>query len=68
MISDHSSLSNVFDAILETHKGFGPGSSSGFQKAERMFDGAMPDNDVTLPFLANRTFDLHYEEQSRGRR
>jgi quercetin dioxygenase-like cupin family protein len=51
----------VLDGILKTHAGtFGPGSFVWFPEGMLMEHGATQDNDVTLLFITNKPFDIHY--------
>jgi quercetin dioxygenase-like cupin family protein len=51
----------VLDGLLKTHAGtFGPGSFIWFPEGMLMEHGATPDNDVTILFITNKEFDIHY--------
>ena len=53
----------VLDGVLNTHTGsYGPGSFVWFPEGEVMFHGATPDNSVTVLFITNKAFDIHFEE------
>lgn len=53
----------VLDGILVTHVGsFGPGSFVWFPEGELMHHGATPENDVTLLFITNKPFDIHFHD------
>ena len=59
----------VLDGLLKTHAGtFGPGSFIWFPEGMLMEHGATPDNDVTILFITNKEFDIHYafEDDERG--
>ncbi len=54
----------VLDGVLQTHTGsYGPGSFVWFPEGEVMFHGATTDNDVTILFITNKPFDIHFQEQ-----
>lgn len=51
----------VLDGVLVTHTGsYGPGSFVWFPEGELMHHGATDDNDVTLLFITNKPFDIHF--------
>lgn len=53
----------VLDGVLMTHTGaYGPGSFVWFPEGELMYHGATDDNDVTLLFITNKAFDIHFEQ------
>lgn len=60
----------VLDGILKTHAGsYGPGSFLWFPEGMWMEHGATDDNDVTVLFITNKPFDIHYrfeDEQEQG--
>jgi quercetin dioxygenase-like cupin family protein len=55
----------VLEGTLVTHRGeFGPGSFVWFPEAEVMSHGATADSDVTVLLVSNKSFSIHYVEQS----
>ncbi len=53
----------VLDGVLVTHTGsYGPGSFVWFPEGEVMFHGATEDNDVTMLFITNKPFDIHFQQ------
>jgi quercetin dioxygenase-like cupin family protein len=59
----------VLDGLLKTHAGtFGPGSFIWFPEGMSMEHGATSDNDVTILFITNKEFDIHYafEDEERA--
>ena len=53
----------VLEGTLVTHEGsFGPGSFVWFPEGMKMEHGAMQDNDVTVLFLTNKKFEIHYQQ------
>jgi quercetin dioxygenase-like cupin family protein len=51
----------VLDGALRTHAGdFGPGSFIWFPEGMLMPHGATPDNDVSVLFITNKPFDIHF--------
>jgi quercetin dioxygenase-like cupin family protein len=62
----------VLDGILKTHEGtFGPGSFVWFPEGMLMEHGATEANDVTVLFITNKPFDIHYafeDEEQRDSR
>ncbi|MES2148976.1 MAG: cupin domain-containing protein [Pseudomonadota bacterium] len=54
----------VLDGVLQTHAGaFGPGSFAWFPEGIEMQHGATQDNDVTMLFITNKPFDVHYRSE-----
>jgi len=52
----------VLEGTLQTHEGsHGPGSFVWFPEGESMEHGATPDGDVTVLFITNKPFDIHYK-------
>ncbi len=51
----------VLDGTLATHAGrFGPGSFLWFPEGMVMEHGATPEADVTVLFITNKPFEIHY--------
>jgi hypothetical protein len=51
----------VLEGVLKTHAGtFGPGNFVWFPEGMVMEHGATPENDVTILFITNKPFDIHY--------
>ena len=51
----------MLDGVLKTHAGtFGPGNFIWFPEGMLMEHGATPDIDVTILFITNKEFDIHY--------
>ena len=51
----------VLEGTLVTHKGnFGPGSFVWFPEGEVMEHGASGAGDVTVVFITNKPFEIHY--------
>jgi len=51
----------VLEGTLQTHEGsYGPGSFVWFPEGESMEHGATADGDVTVLFITNKPFDIHY--------
>jgi len=51
----------VLEGTLVTHAGsFGPGNFIWFPAGIEMEHGATAENDVTVLFITNRKFDIHY--------
>ena len=51
----------VLDGTLVTHRGeFGPGSFVWFPEGEAMMHGASAKSDVTVVFITNKPFEIHY--------
>ena len=51
----------VLEGRLVTHKGtYGPGSFVWFPEGETMEHGASADGDVTVLFITNKPFEIHY--------
>ncbi len=51
----------VLEGVLKTHAGtFGPGDFVWFPEGMVMEHGATPENDVTILFITNKPFDIHY--------
>lgn len=54
----------VLDGILQTHAGnFSPGSFVWFPEGMEMWHGATQDNNVTMLFITNKPFDIHYNSE-----
>jgi quercetin dioxygenase-like cupin family protein len=54
----------VLDGVLRTHAGtFGPGSFIWFPEGTLMEHGATEDNDVTILFITNKAFEIHYASE-----
>ncbi len=52
----------VIEGVLQTHQGsFGPGHFVWFPEGEVMEHGATADGDVTVLFLTNKPFQIHYK-------
>jgi quercetin dioxygenase-like cupin family protein len=52
----------VVEGTLRTHEGLhGPGSFVWFPEGEWMEHGATADGDVTVVFITNKPFEIHYE-------
>jgi quercetin dioxygenase-like cupin family protein len=57
----------VLEGVLVTNHGkFGPGSFVWFPEGEAMFHGASADGDVTVVFITNKPFEIHYTEDTRS--
>ena len=55
----------VLEGILVTHRGeFGPGSFVWFPEGDVMFHGASAHGDVTVVFITNKPFEIHYTSTS----
>jgi len=55
----------VLEGTLVTHDGsFGPGTFGWFPEGMKMEHGATQHNDVTVLFLTNKKFEIHYEPSS----
>ena len=53
----------VLEGTLVTHDGtFGPGSFVWFPEGMLMQHGATQDQDVTVLFITNKTFEIHYQK------
>lgn len=53
----------VLEGTLATHAGsYGPGSFVWFPEGTRMEHGASPEGDVTVLFITNKPFEIHYVE------
>jgi len=51
----------VLESTLVTHQGsFGPGNFVWFPEGMKMEHGATQDTDVTVLFLTNKKFEIHY--------
>jgi quercetin dioxygenase-like cupin family protein len=51
----------VLEGTLVTHKGrYGPGSFVWFPEGEEMEHGASAEGDVTVVFITNKPFAMHY--------
>ncbi|WP_214364446.1 cupin domain-containing protein [Pseudonocardia sp. H11422] len=58
----------VLDGVLQTHAGsFGPGNFVWFPEGMLMEHGATQDEDVTVLFITNKPFDIHYAFEDEGR-
>ena len=52
----------VLEGTLVTHAGcYGPGSFVWFPEGTRMQHGASADQDVTVLFITNKHFEIHYQ-------
>lgn len=52
----------VLEGTLQTHEGsHAPGSFVWFPEGESMEHGATEDGDVTVLFITNKPFDIHYK-------
>lgn len=52
----------VLEGTLVTHRGeFGPGSFVWFPEGELMTHGASAAGDVTVVFITNKPFEIHYK-------
>jgi quercetin dioxygenase-like cupin family protein len=53
----------VLEGTLQTHEGrYGPGYFVWFPEGNRMEHGATADEDVTVLFITNKPFDIHFEQ------
>jgi quercetin dioxygenase-like cupin family protein len=53
----------VLEGTLVTHEGsFAPGTFVWFPEGMKMEHGATQDNDVTVLFLTNKKFEIHYQQ------
>lgn len=51
----------VLEGTLVTHRGeYGPGSFVWFPEGEAMEHGATAEEDVTVLFITNKAFEIHY--------
>lgn len=51
----------VLDGVLDTHQGqYGPGSWVWFPEGGVMYHGATPEKDVTVLFITNKKFSIHF--------
>jgi quercetin dioxygenase-like cupin family protein len=51
----------VLEGVLQTHEGtYGPGSFVWFPEGPVMEHGATADGDVTVVFITNKRFEIHY--------
>lgn len=51
----------VMEGTLKTHEGcFGPGTLVWFPEGVLMEHGATAETDLTVMFITNKTFDIHY--------
>jgi quercetin dioxygenase-like cupin family protein len=51
----------VLEGTLVTHTGsYGPGSFIWFPEGTAMQHGAAPESDVTVLFITNKSFEIHY--------
>jgi quercetin dioxygenase-like cupin family protein len=54
----------VLEGTLQTHEGtYGPGNFVWFPEGNRMTHGATADADVTVLFITNKPFDIHYQKE-----
>jgi quercetin dioxygenase-like cupin family protein len=54
----------VLEGILQTHEGrYGPGHFVWFPEGGRMEHGATAEQDVTVLFITNKPFDIHYQQK-----
>jgi len=52
----------VLEGDLVTHEGrYGPGSFVWFHEGAEMEHGATAENDVTVVFITNKPFDIHFK-------
>lgn len=52
----------VLEGVLVTHEGrYGPGSFVWFEEGYEMEHGATAEEDVTVLFITNKAFDIHYK-------
>lgn len=52
----------VIEGVLQTHDGaFGPGNFVWFPEGEVMEHGATAEGDVTVLFITNKPFEIHYK-------
>ena len=52
----------VLEGTLVTHEGrYGPGHFVWFPEGSRMTHGASAEQDVTVLFITNKRFEIHYE-------
>ena len=52
----------VLSGTLKTHEGtYGPGSFVWFPEGNEMEHGATAEEDVTVVFITNKPFDIHYK-------
>jgi quercetin dioxygenase-like cupin family protein len=55
----------VLEGTLVTHRGeYGPGSFVWFPEGEAMTHGASAEGDVTVVFITNKPFEIHYTEHA----
>lgn len=53
----------VLEGTLQTHEGrYGPGHFLWFPEGDQMEHGATAEQDVTVLFITNKPFDIHYQE------
>ena len=54
----------VLEGVLVTHEGsrHGPGSFVWFPEGQEMEHGATAEEDVTVLFITNKPFDIHYRK------
>lgn len=53
----------VLQGTLQTHEGrYGPGHFVWFPEGNRMEHGATAEEDVTVVFITNKPFDIHYQQ------
>jgi quercetin dioxygenase-like cupin family protein len=53
----------VLEGTLQTHEGsYGPGHFVWFPEGNRMEHGATAEEDVTVLFITNKPFDIHYQK------
>jgi hypothetical protein len=53
----------VLEGTLVIHDGsFGPGSFVWFPEGMMMQHGATQTDDVTVPFITNKKFEIHYQK------
>jgi quercetin dioxygenase-like cupin family protein len=58
----------VLEGTLVTHRGrYGPGSFVWFPEGEVMEHGASAEGDVTVVFITNKPFEIHYTRESAER-
>lgn len=55
----------VLEGVLVTHDGsrYGPGSFVWFPEGQLMEHGAAAEQDVTVLFITNKPFDIHYRSE-----
>ena len=55
----------VLEGTLVTHRGeYGPGSFVWFPEGEAMTHGASAAGDLTVVFITNKPFEIHYQDEA----